>query len=644
MLGADQSSYRSGFVSEKNSHSAISAVAKRTVPRTGRSLDAFSCRRVPSAHRVRLLRQLCRLRHVVLCVTILNSAARPRHEALLSMNRSILSKAHALRPDAVELPRKRSAVGGGSLRWWQTAVVYQVYPRSFQDSDADGVGDLRGIEQRLDYLVELGIDAIWLSPVFPSPMADFGYDISDYTDIDPLFGTLADFDALLAAAHARGIRLIMDLVPNHTSDQHPWFVESRAGRNSPKRDWYLWRLPARDGGPPNNWKSEFGGSAWEYDPHTAEYYYHAFLARQPDLNWRNPDVRSAIYDVMRFWFRRGVDGFRIDVIWHLVKDELFRDNPANPEFRDGDPSHRAVLPFYTADRPEVHDIVAEMRAVSEEFPERLLIGEIYLPIEKLMAYYGRDLRGLHLPFNFSLLSAPWDARSLAALIADYEAALPSGGWPNWVLGNHDKARIATRVGAAQAPVAAMLLLTLRGTPTIYYGDEIGMQQVDIPPGRLRDPAELNQPGRQLGRDGCRTPMPWDGSACSGFSSAEPWLPLAADHAERCVALQIREPCSIWQLYRNLIRLRHDRPALSIGAFRPLACEDKAMVYMREHADDCLIVALNLGSEATAIAIAIEPPHPGRLLLSSYGDRQGEMSRGRLDLRPDEGIIVDVLKS
>src|SRR5436309_5093927 len=267
--------------------------------------------------------------------------------------------------------------GNAAPRWWQTAVIYQIYPRSFQDSNGDGVGDLAGITARLPYLRDLGVDAIWLSPIFPSPMADFGYDIADYVGIDPLFGTLADFDALLAAAHALGIRVLLDLVPNHTSDRHPWFIESRASRSNAKREWYIWRDPAPDGGPPNNWLSEFGGSAWTLEPDTGQYYYHAFLAAQPDLNWRNAEVRAAIYDVMRFWLRRGVDGFRVDVIWHLLKDDAFRDNPENPHFASGDPPHHALIPLYTADRPEVHDLIGEMRRVVDEFQERVLIGEIY---------------------------------------------------------------------------------------------------------------------------------------------------------------------------------------------------------------------------------------------------------------------------
>nr|HAQ92995.1 alpha-amylase [Afipia sp.] len=408
-----------------------------------------------------------------------------------------------------------------NVPWWKSGILYQIYPRSFQDSDGDGVGDLRGVIERLPYLRELGVDALWLSPIFPSPMEDFGYDISDYTGIDPLFGTLADFDALVAAAHDFGLKIVLDLVPNHTSDQHPWFIESRGSRDSAKRDWYIWRDPKGEGGPPNNWLSEFGGSTWEFDAHTGQYYYHAFLRSQPDLNWRNPEVRGAMHDVMRFWLRRGVDGFRVDVMWHLIKDDVLRDNPPNPDFVPGQQPYEQLIPLYSTDRPEVHDVVAELRQVIDEFDDRVLIGEIYLPPAKLVAYYGRNLAGAHLPFNFALISTPWNARAIAKLVDDYEAALPAGAWPNWVLGNHDRQRIASRLGTDQARVAAMLLLTLRGTPTLYYGDEIGMPQVAIAPDRVRDPWEKNVPGMGVGRDGCRTPMQWDETAYAGFSVREP---------------------------------------------------------------------------------------------------------------------------
>ena len=277
-------------------------------------------------------------------------------------------------------------------------MIYQIYPRSFQDTNGDGIGDLKGIERRLDYLAGLGVDAIWISPIYPSPMADFGYDVADYCDVDPRFGTLADFDSLLAQAHARGLKVLLDFVPNHTSDRHPWFVESRASRDNPKRDWYIWRDPAPDGGPPNNWISDFGGSAWEWDEATGQYYYHAFLKEQPDLNWRNPAVQAAMYDVMRFWFDRGVDGFRIDVLWHLVKAADFPDNPPNPAYQPAMGDMHRVLQLHSTDQPEVHEIAADMRAIADRYGasgrgERVLIGEIYLPVDRLMDYYGRERAG-----------------------------------------------------------------------------------------------------------------------------------------------------------------------------------------------------------------------------------------------------------
>jgi alpha-glucosidase len=522
--------------------------------------------------------------------------------------------------------------------WWRDGVFYQIYPRSFQDSNGDGIGDINGVIDRLPYLRAIGIDAIWLSPIFPSPMADFGYDIRDYVGIDPIFGTISDFDALLAAAHASGLKLIVDLVPNHTSDQHPWFIESRSSRHDPKRDWYLWHEPGADGAVPNNWMSEFGGSAWTYDAGTRQYYYHAFLAQQPDLNWRNPKVRRAIYDVMRFWLRRGVDGFRVDVIWHLIKDDQFRDNPPNPNFHPGRPPHETLATLYSADRPEVQEVVAEMRRVVDEFEARVLIGEIYLPIDRLVAYYGKDLSGAHLPFNFALLSAPWHARDIAKLIDDYERALPADAWPNWVLGNHDRPRVASRVGQAQARVAAMLLLTLRGTPTLYYGDEIGMHQVAIAPDQVRDPFEKNVPGIGVGRDGCRTPMQWDASANGGFTTGKPWLPLAEDAVHENVANLTADTASILNLYRALIDLRKTTPQLVGGGHVGVVTTGDLLAYRRESGGQALLVVLNLGADPISIA-SDAIAYAGEILLSTNLDRTGETVSEGLDLRGDEGLII-----
>jgi alpha-glucosidase len=522
--------------------------------------------------------------------------------------------------------------------WWARGIIYQVYPRSFMDSNGDGIGDLEGIAARLDYLSWLGVDALWLSPIYPSPMADFGYDVADYTGIHPIFGSLADFDRLLAEAHRRGLKLILDFVPNHSSDQHPWFLESRSSRDNPRRDWYVWRDPAPDGGPPTNWLSVFGGSGWEWDRATGQYYYHAFLTEQPDLDWRNPEVVAAMHDAMRFWLGRGVDGFRVDVIWHLIKDDQFRDDPPNPGYAEGMSPYKRLLPVYTADRPEIHGVVAGLRSVVDEYDERVLIGEIYLPIERLVTYYGADLRGAHLPFNFQLILAAWDAAEIGRLIEEYEAALPQGGWPNWVLGNHDNHRIASRIGVAQARVAAMLLLTLRGTPTLYYGDEIGMCDVPIPPERIHDPLEKRIPGIGLGRDPERTPMQWSAAPQAGFSTAEPWLPLAEDFALVNVAAQRDDPTSMLSLYRALIDLRRTESALAVGDYGAIACREPVLAYRRARGDRRLLIALNLAAEPARLPLP--PEHGGyQLVLSTNLDGGSPLQDGVLELRGDEGVIL-----
>jgi alpha-glucosidase len=524
--------------------------------------------------------------------------------------------------------------------WWQSGVIYQIYPRSFQDCNGDGVGDLAGILQRLEYCANLGVDALWLSPIYPSPMADFGYDVSDYCNVHPLFGTLEQFDELAARIRDRGLKLILDYVPNHTSNQHPWFMESRASRASAKRDWYLWRDAAPGGGPPNNWLSQFGGSAWEWDTASGQYYYHAFLKEQPDLNWRNPAVRAAMFEVLRFWMRAGVDGFRVDVLWQLIKDDQWRDNPPNPRYRPGDPPHLSQIPLYNTDRPEVQQVVTQMRSVVDEFADRVLIGEIYLPVERLVAYYGTRLDGVHLPFNFHLLKTAWDARSIASLIDQYERALPAGGWPNWVLGNHDNPRIAASIGPLQARVAAMLLLTLRGTPTLYYGDEIGMTNVDILPDEVQDPFEKNVPGLGLGRDPSRTPMQWTGDSYAGFSTSKPWLPVADAYPVINVQAQDADPQSILVLYRKLLQLRRSHTALVDGAYEPVSLSGDLLAYIRRSPSGCLLVALNLGGAPFDLLLDSLGAQ-GRVILSTHLDREEKQTVTDLALRADEGVIVEL---
>jgi alpha-glucosidase len=512
----------------------------------------------------------------------------------------------------------------GPLRWWQSGSIYQIYPRSFQDSDGDGVGDLRGIGQRLDYLHWLGIDAIWLSPIFRSPMADFGYDVADYTDVDPMFGTLADLDALIEGAHQRRIRVLLDFVPNHTSDRHAWFLDARSSRSADHRDWYIWRDPLPGGGPPNDWQANFGGSAWEWDETTGQYYFHSFLKEQPDLDWTNHAVRQAMSDVLRFWFARGVDGFRIDVINLIAKKRELRPTRAGARQVWGDESR-------------IQALVQGIRRVADEFGDRVLIGEIWLPPRKLVAYYGADLSGLHLPFNFQLLLLPWSAARIASAIRTYEGMLPTGAWPNWVLGNHDRPRMASRVGAAQARVAAMLLLTLRGTPTIYYGDEIGLGDVAVPPAEQRDPQGLRGGDS---RDPQRTPMRWDSTLTAGFSGARPWLPVGPEVETINVEAQRGDPASMVSLYRRLLELRRSEPALHGGAWQEVSVAGSAMAYLRTDGDRRFAVALNLAGRVAELPPAATD-FRGTVLVSTLGPTTAAVARfeARASLAPNEALLV-----
>jgi alpha-glucosidase len=529
----------------------------------------------------------------------------------------------------------RSACAPSDACWWQRGVVYQIYPRSFQDTDGDGAGDLPGVIRRLDYLADLGIDAIWLSPFFRSPMRDFGYDVSDYCDVDPVFGTLADAERLIAEAHARDLRVIVDYVPNHTSDAHPWFVASRSSRDDPKRDWYIWRDPAPDGGVPNNWISTFGGSAWAWDAATGQYYLHSYLAEQPDLNWRNPDVQRAMLAVLRFWMDRGVDGFRVDVLWKLVKDAAFRDNPPNPHHDPDDLWSFEHHQVYSESRPEVHDLVRMMRRELDAHGDKALIGELYFDFSELVAYYGEDLDGCHLPFNLALVINPWEAATVADLIRRYEAALPEGAWPNWVLGNHDQSRLATRIGEAQAPVAAMLLLTLRGTPTIYYGEEIGMEDVPIAKEDEVDPAGFVVAG--MNRDPERTPMQWEPGPGAGFTAGEPWVPIAADADRRNVAVQRGDPDSMLWLYRALLRLRRAEPALALGGYGRVWHEGDVLAYIRTDGEHRFLIALNFGDGRATLTL--DAIGEGTVALGTDRTRDGEVMTGSLALAPNEGIVA-----
>jgi alpha-glucosidase len=504
------------------------------------------------------------------------------------------------------------------LPWWKTAVVYQIYPRSFADGNGDGVGDLAGLRARLEHLAWLGIDAIWLSPIFPSPMADFGYDVSDYCDVDPVFGTLAELDALIADAHARGIRLLLDWVPNHTSDRHPWFAESRASRTSAKRDWYLWRDPAPDGGPPNGWLAAFppGQRAWTLDPTTGQYYLHLFLPQQPDLNWSNPEVQRAMHDVLRFWLGRGVDGFRMDVIHAIGKDAKLPDDPPDVP--------RLPHAIFHYDE-STHGHLRALRKLLDGFPgDRMMVGEVFqTPEERFPSYYGHGDE-LHLAFNLPhQIRTPWDAAAWRERIARTEGWL-GAHWPAWVLSNHDTPRHRTRYGGseARARAAAVLLLALRGTPFLYAGEELGLEDATIPPERIVDPG---------GRDGCRAPIPWERAPGHGWNAREPWLPFASASAERSVEAQRSDPGSILQLYRRLLALRRASPALHGGALRLLDAPDGVLAFAREAGGDRRAVLIGFGPESARVDLR------GVVELASDGAGEGRRFEGSLG--PDRALIL-----
>ncbi len=523
-------------------------------------------------------------------------------------------------------------------RWWEGAVIYQIYPRSFADADGDGIGDLRGIIGHLDHLRgtadALGVDAIWLSPMYPSPLHDFGYDISDYIDVAPEYGTLADLDALVEACHARGLRFLLDLVPCHTSVDHPWFAASRSSRGSPKRDWYIWADPAVGGGPPSNWTAAFGGGAWEWEAATEQYYLHSFYPEQPDLNWRNPAVANAMADVMRFWFRRGVDGFRVDAIAAAIKDELLRDNP--PDRRPhaipglgGDAGHD---PLWNVNRPEVHDVIRHLRRVAAEFPDRVLVGETYVQVEELASYLGHGADDeFHLAFNFELLLSPWEHRHLTLAIERSEALHPPGALPTYAFSNHDQPRHATRWGPGQARAAAFLLLTLRGVAVLYAGEELGM--VDADPSDLPHP-----PFDRAGRDAYRTPMQWDASKHGGFTSGDPWLPLV-DPGTRNVADQRADPGSMLSLYRGLIAARRASPALARGEHRSLfGIGSDVLAWLREADGERVLVLLNVGDAEQRCDLRRVAATDGEVIVATSA-RTGRADLTDLTLAGLEGIAL-----
>ncbi|KXK21559.1 MAG: alpha-D-1,4-glucosidase [Chloroflexi bacterium OLB15] len=520
-------------------------------------------------------------------------------------------------------------------KWWQSAVFYQIYPRSFKDSDGDGVGDLRGIIEKLDYFNWLGVDALWLSPIFTSPMVDFGYDVSDYRDIDPLFGRLADFDELLKAAHGRGLKVILDLVPNHTSNMHPWFLESRSSRDNPKRDWYIWRDAKPDGSEPNNWLAYFGGAAWTWDELTGQYYMHNFAPEQPELNYFNPEVKAAMFDEIRFWLERGLDGFRIDTIDRLIKDPEFRNNPPSTSWKPGDNPSWKLARVYSEKGEGIHDLIAEMGDVFREFGDAVSVGEIDYSTDPhyIAAYVGTKERPeIDLPFNFAPIMLPWNAQVFRKFVDEYDGLLPGSG-TNYVLGNHDQMRLASRFGEGFR-TAAMLLLTLRGAAFIYQGEELGMTDGEVMPEQYRDPQGINL---GLSRDPCRTPFHWTGDHNAGFTDGTPWLPIALNHATVNVEAERDDPFSTLTLYRRLLALRRAAPALNEGSYRSFDAGEDVFAYIRQGDDSAFAVLLNFSADAKQITLPANIK--GNIRLTTLLDREGESVQNQVALRPYEGMII-----
>ncbi|MHA1649982.1 MAG: alpha-glucosidase [Candidatus Helarchaeota archaeon] len=545
------------------------------------------------------------------------------------------------------------------FEWWQKTTVYQIYPRSFKDSTGDGIGDLRGVIEKLDYLVELGIETIWFNPFYPSPQEDHGYDITNFVDVDPEYGTLADFDELLTKAHERGLKIILDMVLNHTSDKHPWFLESRSSRDNPKREWYIWRDGRGKHGkkPPNNWKAMTGGCAWRYDETTEQWYYFHFLPFQPDLNMRNPEVKEAMFDACRFWLDRGVDGFRLDIFHATFVDAEFRDNPRCWTLLPGETHNRAFFQEHVYDlhRPENFEFAIELRKLIDEYsPPRFLVGEIQGTMDQLRRYYGPNNNGLNTVFIFPFSSIPMNPKKIHALVSEIENLLPPPYTPTYVYSNHDRMRMISRFSndPAKAKVMATLQLTLRGVPYIYYGEEIGMPQVKFSLRKSQDPVarkywwmpitQSKRFGFSLTRDGCRTPMQWSADPNAGFSpnpEAKTWLKISKTYPKINVEIQEKDPNSLLNFYRRLLKVRRDNIALQEGTLQLKPPSKTHLLYFRVHPDQTLAIILNFSKKQLVLPAPISTPslifstHPKSQILLQYENS------GDILLEPFECVIL-----
>ncbi len=523
--------------------------------------------------------------------------------------------------------------------WWKKGIIYQIYPRSFKDATNNGIGDLRGIIEKLDYLKGLGIHAIWLSPCFPSPMEDFGYDITNYKDIDPLFGTLDDMDHLINEAHSKDIKVILDYVANHTSEKHPWFLESKQSKKNSKSDYYIWKDPKPDGSVPNNWICVPGGSAWEWSEERQQYYYHSFLKCQPDVNWKNPELRKEMLDILHFWLKRGIDGFRIDMISWLYKDDEWRDNPINPNYDPKvDMTFMKYERKYTLDQPGLFTFLENISEVVNSYPNKVIIGEVSYgsKLEDYPKYYGKDGNLIQIPAMFEFIKIPWERDIVLDVLNKYYSVLPSFAWPNFQLGNHDRSRVATRFGGREvARAAAMLLLTVKGTPFIYNGEEIGMVDVSIPENKIQDPTSKLE--SKLSRDPYRTPLQWDTTENAGFSEVEPWLPVSPDFNEYNVKSELADKTSFLNLYKTLIELRNTNTALQTGDIEILQLENTEVIgYNRTQSNKKIFgIFINFSTEKQEIKIN----NDFKIILNSYLDANKEIKENVLFLRSNEAILL-----
>lgn len=529
-----------------------------------------------------------------------------------------------------------------SQEWWQKGIIYQLYPKSFKDSNGDGIGDFQGIISKLDYLNDgtensLGVDAIWINPFYPSPQVDSGYDVADYTNIDPIFGTLDDFRQLVEEAHKRNMKVIVDFVPNHCSTEHKWFKESRTSKTNPKSDWFYWR-DAKSGDYPNNWRSMFSGVAWEWVEDRKQFYLHSFAKEQADLNWRNPDVKETMLNVLKFWLELGVDGFRMDVVYMVMKKEGLPDQPWSDSPRDPkNPRWSDLVHIYDQNDPDIHPLARDMRSLLNSFGDKIAIAELWLEIEEWVKYYGQNHDEFHLPFNFWLISIDWNAKDVSNHVKEIEKATKGKGWPNYVLGNHDQHRLASTKGIHRARNAAVFLLTVRGTPTMFYADELGKQDTEIDPAKCTDPQFIIDP-TLICRDVARTPMQWDSSKNAGFSeSDQTWLPVASDYNKVNVEAYSNQGDSILNLYRNLIWLRKRTPALNSGEIEFIESnQPNVLSYRRYSGDSSYSVVLNLTDKP--VEVLIEGLN-GEVLFNTYLQRKNEQVFKLVQLEANEGIII-----